>query len=228
MVSAAQVDWRDDGTPVSRRHDDPYFSRHDGRGEVRHVFLAGNHLPQRWAGRTAFAIAELGFGTGLSFLETLATWRRSTAPGARLTYLSFEIDPLGPSDIGRAVAPWPELAPLAGELAAIYAAEPGWNRMVLEGAELVLAVGDANVLIGDLPVDADAWFLDGFDPRKNPELWGAELMRAVFEATAPGGTLATYSAASRVKANLAAAGFAVRKRPGHAFKREMLAGVKPG
>lgn len=226
-ADVAGVRWDENDTPVSTRFEDPYFSRLDGRDEARHVFLAGNGLPQRWAGRHAFTIAELGFGTGLNFLETLAAWRRQDPRDAALTYVSFEQYPLAADDLARALDRWPDLAGDRDALLAGWPPEPGWHDRTFGTVTLRLGIGDANALAPQWESEADAWYLDGFSPARNPDMWDDELMAAVCAHTAPGGTFATFTAAGWVRRNLQSAGFAVEKVPGYGRKRECLCGTKP-
>lgn len=205
----AEVDWTEGGVPVSRRFDDPYFSLQGGAAETAHVFLAGNGLPGRF--RDGVHIAELGFGTGLNFLVTLAAWRGAGIAG-RLCFTSFEAFPMAQEDRARALAVF---AGLPEERLTV----PG----VTEGADYVLTVieGDARVTLPAWEGRADAWFLDGFSPAKNPELWEPALLVEVGRHSAPGATAATYSAAGHVRQALSAAGFAVERRPGYGTKRHM-------
>ncbi|QDL90460.1 tRNA (5-methylaminomethyl-2-thiouridine)(34)-methyltransferase MnmD [Paroceanicella profunda] len=213
------LDWLDNGTPVSTRFGDPYFSVADGVAEARHVFLAGNRLPERFA--PGFAIAELGFGTGLSFLVAWAAWL-TAGHRTPLHFTSFEAWPLSGADMRRALGHWPELAPLAD--AFLSAWHPDGGVMQLSGARLEVVPGDARETLRGWTGAADAWFLDGFSPARNPELWSPELLVQVARHTRPGGTFATYSAAGHVRRALATAGFAVRRLPGFAGKRHMSAG----
>ncbi len=203
--------WRD-GTPVSTRFGDPYFSVGDGAAETRHVFLGGNGLPERL--RDGFHIAETGFGTGLNALVTAAAW---TGPG-RLRFTSFEAFPLTRNDMARALAAFPALD--AGVLLAQWPAA----RIDLPGMEIEIVAGDVRDTLPLWREAADAWFLDGFSPARNPEMWGAEVMRQVARHTAPGGTFATYTAAGHVRQALSDAGFAVKRVPGHGRKRHMTRG----
>lgn len=216
------LDWRDGAVPVSRAFDDPYFSLENGLAETQHVFLAGNDLPARFV--EGFCVAELGFGTGLNFLATWALWREAGVPGS-LRYTSFEAFPMSEADLTQAHAAFPELAPLAAMLRAAWTGQGG--TVHLEGAELTLIAGDARAALPLWSGAADAWFLDGFSPAKNPELWEPSLLQAVADHMAPGGTLATYTAAGHVRRALAEAGLEVTRQPGYGRKRHMTTARKP-
>ena len=209
----ALLDWHD-ATPVSRRFDDPYFSLQGGVEETRHVFLAGNGLPARF--RPGFSILELGFGTGLNLLVTLRAHREGR-PGP-LRYTSLEAFPMAPEDRARALAAFPELAPEAAELAQAMQAPGPWT---LGDVTLQIVEGDARDTLPGWEGPADAAYLDGFSPAKNPEMWEPALLHAVARKLAPGGTLATYTAAGHVRRALADAGLLVERRPGFGTKRHM-------
>lgn len=217
-----QLDWRDGTLPVSTRFDDPYFSLQGGLEETRHVFLAGNALPDRF--RDGFRIAELGFGTGLNMLATLIAWHASGQPGT-LRYTSFEAFPLAAPDIARALAAFPEAQAVAGPFLDQWGSDQ--TRLSLPGMDLQVILGDARETLPAWVGRADAWFLDGFSPAKNPELWSESLMAEVAAHTVPGGSFATYTAAGHVRRALQAAGFTVDRRPGFGHKRHMTAGHKP-
>jgi len=212
-----ELDWQG-AVPLARAYGDRYFSLDDGLAETAHVFLAGNALPLRF--RPGFHIAELGFGTGLNTLAALRLWRETGTEGP-LRFTSFERFPLRVPDMARALSAWPELADLAAPLLA--ALETGGTSAEIPGLSLAIVPGDARETLPLWTGRADAWFLDGFAPSKNPELWEPGLMREVARHTAPGGTAATYSAAGAVRRALEAAGFAVERRPGHGRKRHMTA-----
>ena len=211
------LDWRDETIPVSTRFDDPYFSLAGGLDETRHVFLEGNGLPGRF--RDGFRIAELGFGTGLNLLSVLLAHQ---GPG-HLHYTSFEAFPMPAADIARALTAFPEVA----EVAELFLAQWASGNTVLRFPTLTATVilGDARETLTRWDGQADAWFLDGFSPAKNPELWSPTLMTEVARHTAPSGTFATYTAAGHVRRALAEAGFAVTRQPGFGRKRHMSAGV---
>jgi tRNA U34 5-methylaminomethyl-2-thiouridine-forming methyltransferase MnmC len=215
------LDWRDGILPVSRRFDDPYFSLADGLSETRHVFLAGNDLPQRLC--DGFHIAELGFGTGLNLLATLIAWQQSQRPGT-LHFTSFEAFPMAVDDIARALQAFPEALTVAAPFLEQWG--KGQRSLALPGLRAQIIIGDARDTLPAWQGRADAWYLDGFSPAKNPELWSPELMAEVARHTAPGGSFATYTAAGHVRRALAEAGFTVERRPGHGHKRHMSIGRK--
>ncbi|MBD1545118.1 tRNA (5-methylaminomethyl-2-thiouridine)(34)-methyltransferase MnmD [Roseibium aggregatum] len=233
QIVAPSLDWLDGEVPRAEAFDDTYFSRAGGLEETRHVFLAGNGLPDRWQGRESFTIAEFGFGTGLNFLTTLKALKAQQPP-PHLTFISFELYPMTREQLARALGVFPDLADEADELTAQWQPAPGWSKLTFDGADLWLGIGDARDMIADLaragegtpsgPVDA--WYFDGFSPARNPELWEEDLLKAAFDVTAEDGTFATYTAAGWVRRNLAGAGFIVEKQKGFAGKREMVAGRK--
>ncbi len=213
---SGQVGWRDGEVPVSTQFDDPYYSLENGLAETRHVFLKGNDLPARFC--DGFHVAELGFGTGLNLLAVLQAWRNSGQTGM-LRFTTFEAFPLAADDMLRAQAAFPEVQDLAQELAPHWAA--GDRQFRLHDLDFAMIEGDARQTVPAWDARADAWFLDGFSPAKNPELWEPSLMAAVFEHTVKGGTAATYSAAGAVRRGLAEAGFSVDRIPGFGRKRHM-------
>ena len=212
-----ELDWRDAAIPVSRQFDDPYFSLAGGLDETRHVFLTGNGLPGRFA--DGFRIAELGFGTGLNLLAVLLAPRGS----GHITYTSFEAFPMRVGDMARALAAFPELAEVAVPFLRQW--ETGATELHFPGLTARIVLGDAGETLAAWEGQADAWFLDGFSPAKNPELWSDDLMLQVARHTAPGGTFATYTAAGHVRRALAKAGFDVVRLQGFGRKRHMSAGV---
>ena len=215
----------EDGVPVSTEFDDPYYSRADGLAETRHVFLDCNGLPARWKDRNSFLIAELGFGTGLNFCAAWAAWE-ATQPASEdsfLAFRSFEMHPLDADEIDRALSVWPELDSQRARL--VEAWRTGETVLDFGTAILHIVIGDARQRIAAWDGKADAWFLDGFAPARNPEMWEPDLLSAVARCTAPGGTFATYTAAGAVRRGLHSAGFNVQKVSGFGTKREMLVGA---
>ena len=212
---AQGLEWLDGTIPVSRRFDDPYFSLAGGLEETRHVFLAGNGLPARL--RPGFHIAELGFGTGLNLLAT-----HLMAGDMALTYTTFEAYPITAMEMARSHAAFPEVAAVSPRLVEAWA--KGLRQFSLGPIEVTVIEADARHALPTWEGRADAWYLDGFSPAKNPELWGDDLMAEVARHTGPGGTFATYTAAGHVRRALSA-GFEVTRQPGFARKRHMTTGV---
>jgi tRNA U34 5-methylaminomethyl-2-thiouridine-forming methyltransferase MnmC len=211
----ADLNWTTGQVPVSTRFGDPYFSLDNGLAETTHVFLAGNDLPARFA--PGFTIAELGFGTGLNLLATWAAWERSgqTSP---LIFTSFEAWPMRAPDMSRALLAFPELTQWSDRLLDRW--QEG-DTIKFDSLHLNIIIGDARQTLPQWPGKADAWYLDGFSPAKNPELWGDALMAQVARHTNPSGTAATYTAAGFVRRGLAAAGFEVTRTKGFGHKRHM-------
>jgi tRNA U34 5-methylaminomethyl-2-thiouridine-forming methyltransferase MnmC len=214
------VDWTEGGTPVSSRFGDPYFSKADGLAETRFVYLAANDLPARF--RDGFRIAELGFGTGLNLIAAIIAWEASGTPG-RLSYTSFEAFPMPPADMARAHAAFPETAEVSTEILSHWS--EGARAFTICNTDVTVITGDARVTLPAWQGKADAWFLDGFAPAKNPELWSPSLMAEVARHTASGGTFATYTAAGDLRRALQAAGFQVSRVPGYGTKRHMTRGI---
>lgn len=226
----AQLDWNDQGQPLSRQFGDVYFSRDDGLGETRHVFLAGNDLPARFADLPAgsrLVIGETGFGTGLNFLCAWQLFDQLAPADACLHFVSVEKYPLTAADLQRALALWPELAPWSGQLLEQYRAiHPGFQRLVLDGGRVVLTllIGDALQMLPQLDARIDVWFLDGFAPDKNPQMWTPPLFQELARLSAPGASLATFTSKGTVRRDLIEAGFAMRRAPGYGKKWEILCG----
>src|SRR5712664_4998396 len=212
------------GIPYSEAFGDVYHSAAGGLGQAQHVFLQGNGLPQRWAGRERFVILETGFGFGLNFLATWQAWRHDPARPARLHYVSVEKHPFTFNDLKVLHQNYPELKDEAAALHARWPMlVPGGHRIELDEAKVVLTLFFADIkLLRELRLAADAIYLDGFSPARNPDMWSHALLRAVSRLAGPGATAATWSVAAPVRAALESAGFAVEKAAGFGNKKEML------
>lgn len=230
VITPAQLDWDENGQPRSLVFGDVYFSSQAALEETRYVFLEQNRLEARFgelAEGECLVIGETGFGTGMNFLAAWRLFDASATPGARLHFVSTEKYPLTRDDLERALALWPELAPWAAQLLAAYRAiHPGAQRLVFaEGrVMLTLLVGDAQTQLGELSARVDAWFLDGFAPAKNPDMWTPELFAELARLSAEGATLGTFSAAGTVRRGLIAAGFKMKRLPGQGKKWEIMRG----
>ncbi|HEX5933195.1 MAG TPA: tRNA (5-methylaminomethyl-2-thiouridine)(34)-methyltransferase MnmD [Pseudorhizobium sp.] len=222
------LEWHEGDMPYSTQFGDHFYCRSDGRLECGHVFLAGNGLPGRWENAARFRIGELGFGTGLNLCETWRQWKLHRRPGAVLHFTSFELYPMRAEEIDRALAHWPEIDAERQALAGAWPETPEERVEIdLDGqTRLTVVVGPALDDVRAEKPDFDAWFLDGFAPSRNPDMWSADLMQSIHDRTVPGGSFATYAAAGFVRRNLQAAGFTVERRPGFAGKREMLCGKR--
>lgn len=230
VLPHAQLDWDDQGRPYSRLFDDVYFSDKSGLDETRYVFIEQNRLAERFAalpqgGR--LVIGETGFGTGLNFLCAWQVFEQHAPAGARLHFVSVEKYPLSPADLQRALALWPELKVLADQLLAQYVAiHQGFQRLTLANGRvtLTLLIGDALEQLPQLDAQIDAWFLDGFAPAKNPDMWTAELFVELARLAAPGSTISTFTSTGWVRRLLNAAGFKMKRTPGIGHKWEILRG----
>ena len=229
-IETADLTWHN-GVPESTRFGDVYFSRDNGLAETRYVFLGHNQLAERFSSipsGEAFVIAETGFGTGLNFLAAWQAWRQHAPDhAATLHFVSVERFPLVRQDLSSALALWPELAPLAEQLVEKYPPlTQGAHRILFDGGRvrLTLYLGDMMDAWDSLNFQADAWFLDGFAPARNPEMWLDQAMTKIRAHSKPGTTLATFTAVGRIRRALESAGFEMRKTPGFGRKRDMLVG----
>lgn len=228
--ASPRLTWSDDGAPRSGRFGDVYFSADDGLAESRAVFLAGCGLPDAWEGCSRYTVAELGFGTGLNILALLDLWRRKGPAGARLHVFTIEGFPLDRDEASRALAAWPELSEIAEVLLGRWpVGTPGFHRIDLPefSAVIDLAVGDVGWALSQWTGRADAWFLDGFSPALNPEMWSDAVFDGIAARSALGARVATFTVAGAVRRGLSERGFQVDKRPGHGRKRERLEAFLP-
>jgi tRNA 5-methylaminomethyl-2-thiouridine biosynthesis bifunctional protein len=231
FAAISPVVWGADGVPRSRLFDDVYFSTADGLAESRAVFLAGCGLPEAWRERKTFVVGELGFGSGLNILALLALWRETREPDARLHIFSVEAYPMPAEDARLALSAWPEIGDLAATLLDQWPRRArGFHRVAFDGlnAILDLAVMEVGEALAAWSGAADAWFLDGFSPARNPDMWRPEVLAAIAAHSRPGARAATFTVAGAVRRGLAAAGFAVEKRPGFGRKSERLEVRWPG
>lgn len=229
-IRPAAIHFGDGATPTATDYGDVYHARLGALAQARHVFLAGNGLPQRWQGRSRFVVLETGFGLGNNFLATWAAWRADAEHAQRLVFVSLEKHPPRRDDLARALAVHdadPDLATLAQQLIAAWPPlTPDLHTLDFDGGQvrLLLALGDIAQVLPELQLQADAIFLDGFAPSLNPAMWDAQQLQRLARLAAPGATLATWCVAGAVRRALADAGFVVQRVPGFAAKREMSVG----
>ena len=228
--ATAQLDWDEHGQPHSRAYGDVYFSNSAGLDEPRYVFLDNNDLPARFAALPAdgkLVIGETGFGTGLNFLCAWELFSRTAPAGAQLHFVSVEKHPLSQPDLQRALSLWPALQPFAEQMLDQYVAlHPGFQRVLFDGGRVVLTllIGDVMELLPQLDAQIDAWFLDGFAPARNPEMWSPELFSELARLSTPRTTLGTFTTAGVVRRALKAVGFKLKRVPGLGHKWEVLKG----
>ena len=219
-----------DGAMYSAEYADIYHSVDGAIEEARHVFISGNGLPQRCREASNFTIVETGFGCGLNFLATWDAFKRS-GTACRLDFVSVEKHPFGHDDLRAILRGWPQFETFSRQLLHVYPPlVPGFHRLHFDDGRvtLTLLLGDAIDMLAELDARADAFFLDGFAPARNPDMWSEILFEQIGRIAAPGATAATYSSAAVVRSGLERAGFSVNKQPGFGRKREMLTALMPG
>ncbi len=229
---SAELEWLAGGQPFSTQFADVYFSRDAGLDDARYIFLQNSQLSERWAllaPHAHFCIAETGFGTGLNFLAAWQLWDQVAPASAQLHFVSAEKYPLTAQDLHKALNLWPELAALAEQLEAQYSGlAPGWQHFSLANGRvtLTLLIGDLLDTLPQLDAKVDAWFLDGFAPAKNPDMWQPPLFRRMAELSKDNATVATSTCIDDVRSSLQTAGFSVRKVDGVDDKPAILCGER--
>jgi tRNA 5-methylaminomethyl-2-thiouridine biosynthesis bifunctional protein len=225
-IKPAQLEWRGQD-PVSLEYGDIYFSTQDGLAESRQVFLQGNQLADRWQQLNGFVIAETGFGSGLNFLAACKLWLDLVGETAQLHYYAVEKHPLPPSNLKQILSAYPALHGLLEPLLQSYPPlTKGSHKISLYGGRVSLTLDfmDIKEWLQRLNIKADAWFLDGFAPARNPAMWAQPVLEGIARNTSERGSFATFTAAGKVRRGLQRAGFNVRKTAGFGGKREMLQG----
>lgn len=215
----------------SKKFDDVYFSADDGLAETRHVFLDSNHLPNDWQGKSNYVITETGFGTGLNFLAVWSLFKHSALPDQMLDFISIEKYPLQPDLIAEALKPWRD--DIGDELDALIDQYPplmsGVHRLFFDkNVRLTLFFDDIEQALPKIEARVDAWFLDGFRPATNPEMWTQNVFDQMALISKQGTRYATFTAAGDVRRGLEKAGFSVEKIPGFGKKRDMICGQYQG
>ncbi len=231
--------WDERGIPHSSIFNDQYFCKDNGYAEGIHVCCHGNNLPERFAkldpdASGVFTIIETGFGTGLDFCCAWELWDKCAPRSWKLNFISVELYSLLPDEIDRALRLWPSLDAYKKALVAQYVPLPGRaGEMIFDGSRVRLTIFFDDVVLAlhrikereIAPLGADAWFLDGFGPAKNPRMWSDEVFAAMTKLSRTGTTCSTFTVAGLVRRGLEANGFAVKKIPGHGKKKEMLMGT---
>ncbi|MBB4843962.1 tRNA 5-methylaminomethyl-2-thiouridine biosynthesis bifunctional protein [Paucibacter oligotrophus] len=222
-ITPAEIDFTDPAAPSAPAFQDVYHSHAGALEQARHVFLAGNSLPGRWAKKPRFVILETGFGLGNNFLATWQAWRQDPQRCQTLVFISIEKHPLRKDDLARVQRP-PELAGLAQQLHEAWPPlTPNLHRLGFEGGrvQLLLGLGDVHLWMRELVAEVDAFYLDGFRPASNAEMWDKHLLKALARRAAPGATAASWSVAPQLREGLMAAGFSQERQRGFANKGGM-------
>lgn len=223
----ADLHWQS-SVPLNQEFNDPYFSLADGLAETEYVFLKHNLLPDKWKSCENFVIGETGFGTGLNFLVTAYHWLNSSAHSSTLTYFSVEKYPLSKKDLSKAFNHWPQFESISSLLIKQYPDRlPGYHVLTFKESRitLVLMIGDVLPMLKQMQVKVDCWYLDGFSPAKNPEMWSPAVCSSLAELSHEKTSFSTFTASGEVRRNLKTAGFDVKKTAGFGKKREMLYGT---
>ncbi len=234
LLQHAQIDWDDQGRPHSRQYDDVYFAVNEGIEETKHVFLGQTRLAERFANlapHTSLVIGETGFGTGMNFFCAWQLFDQHAHGDARMHFVSVEKYPLGHADMVRAVRLWPELAAYTEPLLEQYVAvHPGFQQFTFADGRvtLTLLIGDVLEQLPQLDAQIDVWFLDGFAPAKNPDMWTPELFAQLARLSHSGTVLGTFTTTGWVRRSLVEAGFAMKKVPGIGKKWEVMSGEYVG
>ena len=200
--------------------------------ECEHVFIDGNNLNNRFrylSPNSNFSIGEIGFGIGLNFLITCKAWLKYTEHNQVLEFYSFDKYIFALEDFNEFISSSSELKEYSEQLIKYYPKNiKGIQKISLFDGRISL-----NLIIGDISdtqeyiksmTYIDAWFLDGFSPSKNPDLWSKELINLIGNTSYESSTISTYTSSGLVKRNLIDSGFAVRRTKGFAGKRHMLRG----
>jgi len=223
-----KLDWSRPGTPAATDFGDIYFSTDGGLEETHAVFLQGCGLPEGWQNSQRYVIGELGFGSGLNFLATWRLWDSTKTPHSCLHFVSIEKFPFNKDQLEKALSAWPELKFYVDQLISVWPGRvKGFHRLHFGDVTLTLIHDDVDAL-DELDASIDAWFLDGFSPAKNPEMWSTAIMRKLAGLSTAGTRLATFTVAGAVRSALKDAGFETEKKEGFGRKRHRLEAYYPG
>ncbi len=226
-TNKAIISCNENGKLVSDIFEDIYFSVEEGPEETNHVFIEGNNLPERFKEKGDFTIIETGFGTGLNFLSALLLWKKTAPKESKLNFISVEKYPLKIDDLKKILSNWTEFNHISPVFLEKYQTfKEGFHTVTFESGRVSLTVftGDIMDFLDNLNIKANAWFLDGFSPEKNPEMWPEKLFKTMEKFTEKDGTFTSFTASGIVKKGLRNNGFFVKRRPGFGKKRHMIIG----
>ena len=199
--------------------EDTYHSRHGALQESDYVFV-GKGLNEKLVTQQQVSILEIGFGTGLN---ALVTKQAISSTKASVHYTALETSPVHQEEI--ALLNYTALIPaLADFYSEIHRAK--WGEEVALDEQFTLLKHQVAIEEFKSEKRFDLVYFDAFGPASQPELWSLELLRKVYELTAPGGIFVTYCAKGQVRRDLTEAGYTVERLPGPPGKRHMLRGVK--
>ncbi len=240
-ITSSTLSYQKNGAPYCQRFDDIYFDSESGTEQSDFVFIQKNQIKERLASsEETFTVAETGFGTGLNFLLTLQAYQKAQqASGSQLAtlhFISVEKYPLSKEQLRQSLAILPQLEQYAAELIHSYPEEAPaqfkeeYQCSFLNGqVNLTLIIDDAAKGLSTLNSDKagliDAWFLDGFSPAKNPDMWSEKLFSHIGRLSKPQATLTTFTVAGFVKRQLRDIGFRLEKLLAPGKKKEMFFGV---
>lgn len=230
-IQPARIRFDPQGNAFSEAYHDIYFNPNDAAGKTNHLFHRATRFAEHLAhlpdGRP-LVVGELGFGLGLNFLGTWNKFKRLAPPRSRLHYVGLDIAPPSVEQLQQALGRFDGWADEVQQLIREWPGRiAGVHRLRLDRCDLTLHLGDIDTMLDGVHAQADAWFLDGFAPEKNPAMWSAKVARQLLDRTRPGGTLGSFTAAGHVRRALADAGFDVERLPGDPFKRHIVAAQKP-
>lgn len=226
LLKPPEIEIEDFKSIFSTKYKDFYFQDEHGIEESNYVFLQGNNLPQNWQNKEQFIIAETGFGTGLNFINTWKSWKKHRKPNQHLDFFSCELYPLSKEQLRSIYSGFNDLKDFSDSLISNLPEDSfsGFHRIHFEqeNVTLTLFYGAAHLAFSEINFKVDAWYLDGFDPSRNPKMWSEELFTLISQKSKPNATLATFTVARKIKDRLQKVGFEISKRKGFGKKREML------
>lgn len=239
-IENSQVTYLEDGAPYCQRFDDIYFDSQSGTAQSDFVFIQKNQIKRRLQSENKlFTVAETGFGTGLNFLLTLQAYQKAQQETSKkltpLHFISVEKYPLSKQQLEQSLSILPELSDFSALLLEHYPENPteltkNFDANFFAGkVKLTVIFDDAAQGLSSIKSSrsgvVDAWYLDGFSPAKNPDMWSEALFSHIGRLSKEQSTLTTFTVAGFVKRQLREIGFRLEKLPAPGKKKEMFYGV---
>ncbi|MDX1958523.1 MAG: bifunctional tRNA (5-methylaminomethyl-2-thiouridine)(34)-methyltransferase MnmD/FAD-dependent 5-carboxymethylaminomethyl-2-thiouridine(34) oxidoreductase MnmC [Leptospiraceae bacterium] len=215
------------GELFSEVFQDIYWSTEGGLEEKKYIFLEGNDLENKFKSEKNFSILELGFGAGLNFFTTLELFAKNRKQDSKLNYISCEKYLLDEKTHREVLNDFPEIEVYTDNFFQKY---KDLNPRYIEvhfpefGVNLQILKGDALTNLKELETEIDCFYLDGFSPSKNPELWNKEIFFELARIGKENSSFATYSVSRSVKDALTESGFEWKESKGFGKKKGMLSG----